>query len=717
MRKRLAILVFLGMISGGMAAMKIELDLTRTNQCRVRRLSDGSYEITTTGNDPFVMSKKTSGRYDPDKDYILSFEYLCLKGLNFIQLFYGPPIRGGQSANGPAVPASEGWTTYSFNVRKHAEPGSWRGGYTRFRLDFGNTPGRVILIRNIQLREPTALELKMERDREREARAQAAFEKAMIRMIETTHRIAITNVEATSDKIRIELHSTEAPDNLFLCEVPFYQTPVGRSEFVWKSKLQLEPGDTMIELPRVRKEDGEFHDRVYSSWIVMRRTGSGFEPASHQRFVTRLPVQWKLTRDRPRNKKGTVGMIGGNAFQYQDYVALDIANCTKNVVLTSLIGDKPGRGSKPYEFNGRRYYVRMGAVEQLDKAMLEMARLKIVVSAIILIGKNHKMTHPDCVPQGIWAMPNMAEREGWNLYAAGLDFLARRYLRPDRKYGRITHWIMHNEVDAGWVWTNCGEKPMHTYFDNYYRSMRTMQVTARRYGVAGSILISLTHHWTRPHNHLCYRPKAMVELLRRRTAIEGDFDWGIAYHPYPEDLRNPRTWEDRSATFDFNTPLITPRNLEVLDAYLRQPSMLYNGKVRTLVLSEQGLNSPDHSVNSYRDQAAGLAYTWRKVESLDSIESFVHHQWMDSRREGGLCLGLRRRPETSNAAAREATATVCAELAQCGISCTPDETKKPAWEIYRVLDSPQEQKAYCFARTVIPSEFLDDIPYKGQIKQ
>jgi hypothetical protein len=305
-------------------------------------------------------------------------------------------------------------------------------------------------------------------------------------------------------------------------------------------------------------------------------------------------------------------------------------------------------------------------------------------------------------------MPNVVEEKGWTIYAAGLDFLAQRYLRPDRKYGRITHWIMHNEADAGWVWTNAGEIPLHTYLDLYYRSMRTAQSVIRRYGDAGDVLISLTHYWTTAHNAKCYKPKDMIDLLAKRSLQEGNFDWGLAYHPYPQNLRDPRTWLDKKVTVDFNTPLITPKNLEVLDAYMRQPQMLYDGKVRTIVLSEQGSNSPGHDAQSYRDQAAGLVYTWLKLEKLDSIESYIHHRWMDHPKEGGLNLGFRRREQTSTEAAKKATQAICAEFAKFGLDCSPDETSKPAWDIYRVLETPDQPKAVDWARTVIPHEYFDN---------
>jgi hypothetical protein len=693
----LPLLVVLLLSSAVQAGVQIELDAGKTNQVRMETLGQGSYSITTKGGDPFVMTRKLKSGYNPDKEYVLSFDYFCAKGLNYIELLYGPPFRGGKSARGPAVLSSEGWTSYALNIKDKQKPDSWRAGYSLFRLDFGNQANRIIRIRNIQLRAPTARELTDQRQRERIERAKAEFEKKIQEMTAARHSIAIEEVTATADTIRIKFKSLPSIRDLLLCEVPLYQTAAGRTKFVWRGSTPLKAGQTSIEVPRFRKEGLAAHDRAYSSWVVMRRTASGLVPASHQRFVTQIPAKWRLKRDRPASKKGTTGLHGGNKLQFDDYKTLGIHNCTKNIVLHALIAQKAGGDTFPHSFNGRTYHIRRRAVNRLDRAMLEMDKLKIVVSAIILIAKNQSMTHPDCTPQGIWAMPNMVQRDGWNYYAAGLDFLAQRYSRPDRKYGRITHWIMHNEVDAGWVWTNAGAKPLHTYFDLYYRSMRTMQITARRYGVAGNVLISLTHHWTSAHNHLCYRPKDMIDLLGQRSGLEGDFDWGLAYHPYPQNLRDPRTWLDKKATFSFKTVFITPKNLEVLDAYMRQRHMLYAGRPRTIVLSEQGSNSRDHSEVSYRDQAAGLAWTWLKFEKLDTIESYVHHRWMDVKPggEGGLLLGF-----WTNLPGE-----------------SPRHRKKPAWNIYRQLGSREHSKAINYAKSVIPAEHFRNIPYTGPIER
>src|SRR5690606_8294498 len=104
-----------------------------------------------------------------------------------------------------------------------------------------------------------------------------------------------------------------------------------------------------------------------------------------------------------------------------------------------------------------------------------------------------------------------------------------------------------------------------------------------------------------------YGSKRLLELLGNFGETEGNFPWGLAYHPYPQDLTDQRTWQDGQAISAFNTAKITPKNLEVLDAWMKTPAMLYHGKVRPVHLSENGFNSKDYSETVLAEQAAGMA--------------------------------------------------------------------------------------------------------------
>ena len=691
-RSQEALLVFLLAILMGSTAKAwadgpaLELDPSTAHDLQARALPDGGYEITTTGNDPYVTAR-IEDQYDPDNQFVFAFEYFCAKGLSDIQLFFGDAPAEKLSAHGPEVFAGEGWTSYAMNIRLCQQPKAWRGGYKQIRMDFGRHAGRTIQLKNIQLRPPTADELKQLNDSDRLKLEAARFDADLRAMVNTDFGARITHIAATDDKLRITVKLPRQYDRLELCEVPIYQSPVGRRTFVWKQRVASDRGDQTIEIPRMRGA----HDRVFSSFILMRQAVAQVQPVSHPRFVDEIPAKWELTRLKPKSKKGLNGLEPRRPFMLEDYKTLGIHNATKNILLPALVQAEPGDDTFAHQFNGVTVHINRKQLAALDRSMQAMDELGVVVSAIILIPRHTPMSHPDCTPQGIYAMANVVEEAGWNIYAAGLDFLAQRYTSPDRKHGRITHWILHNEVDAGWIWTNAGEKPMATYLDLHYRSMRTCQSVIRRYGDAGSVLISLTHYWTDRHNSKCYPPKAMVDLLAQRSLQEGDFDWGLAYHPYPQNLRDPRTWLDKKAELHFDTPLITPRNLEVLDAYMHQPRMMHNGKVRTVVLSEQSANSPGHDETSYRNQAAAIAYIWSKFEHLESIESYVMHRWMDHPKEGGLNLGIRTWGTT------EATAK-----------------KKPAWDIYRKLGTADQDQAVQWAKTVIPQKYFDEIPAQVQ---
>ncbi len=387
------------------------------------------------------------------------------------------------------------------------------------------------------------------------------------------------------------------------------------------------------------------------------------------------------------NKKGLGGFTTG--FPVSDLDELGISAVTVNVVLNSFMRAAPGANRTPFTYQGHTWYTDDWRIAEMDKTLLEATKRNIVVSAIILLGQpgnapkgdySRLAAHPDADPAGIFAMPDVTTAQGLNAYAAALEFLARRYSRPDAQYGRIHHWILHNEVNAGWVWTNAGNKTALLYMDLYHKSMRVAYLIARQYNPHARVFISLEHHWTAVPDAQIYSGRFLLETLADYSHAEGDFDWSVAFHPYPQNLFEPRVWEDNEVNFTFDTPKITFKNLEVLDAWLKQPRMLYMGKrVRKAHLTEQGLNSRDYSETALRNQAAGMAYAWNKYKNLDAIEVFHYHNWVDNRGEGGLRIGLRRFPDDKD----------------------DPLGKKPIWFVYQALGTANEATATAFALPLI----------------
>ena len=489
----------------------------------------------------------------------------------------------------------------------------------------------------------------------------------------------IEEVEVGSESVRVRGKLGKEGDALFLADIPMDMIegdPRG-----WKTLIEIQrdaTGGFSVQVPRLRTRDERQHDRLLSRWQVVRKEGGRVEALSHARYAEKVTCRCPgLEPAKPKNKKGLGGWHTGLLPDELD--ELGISAVTVNVMIHSLVSLEPGPDTTPFEWQGRTYYAREKMLQGFDATFLEAHRNGVMVSAILLVANPTKdgspvvkaLGHPDAAKDGIFAMPAVTSEEGISLYGAILNLMAERWSRPDGKYGRVHHWIMHNEVDAGWTWTNAGEKPDIVYMDLYQRSMRLMDLIARQYDPNSRAFISLTHHWADRGEPRWYGSRRLLELLRDFCRAEGNFPWALAYHPYPQDLFNPRTWEDGQASFSFGSEKITPKNLEVLDAFMKQPAFRYRGEVRPVHLSENGFNSKDYSEKELADQAAGMALAWKKIGALSSIQSWQYHNWIDNRHEGGLKIGLRRFPDDAD----------------------DPLGKKPIWHLYRDLGTEREDEA------------------------
>jgi hypothetical protein len=92
-------------------------------------------------------------------------------------------------------------------------------------------------------------------------------------------------------------------------------------------------------------------------------------------------------------------------------------------------------------------------------------------------------------------------------------------------------------------------------------------------------------------------------------------------------------------------------------------------------------------------QAAGMAYAWKKIESLPEIRTFEYHNWIDHRHEGGLRIGLRKFPDDA----------------------TDPGGRKPIWDLYRALGTTDEDRACKFALPLVGVDTWRDVPFQGPI--
>ncbi len=309
----------------------------------------------------------------------------------------------------------------------------------------------------------------------------------------------------------------------------------------------------------------------------------------------------------------------------------------------------------PFTFEGNDYYIRKDYLDQLDNSIMTVTRNGATVLLALLIQKLEDdpassafhMIHPDALINGAGVvLPgwNVTNDTGIRYFKAAFEFLFSRYMRDDQQYGRVTGIKVANEVNAQWVWHNSGEKTMEAFMEDYERAVRLVYNAARKYMAEPKVYISLTHYWNerRPNSSPLrhYAPREVIETMNKLSKQQGDFPWHIDYHAYPDDLFEPRFWNDAQATDSFESVLVHFKNLDVLPAYLRQNHLLYNFEPRRVILSEQGFHFISGNPNAEKIQAAAYAYAYYKTFFTEGIDIMHYHRMKDSTAEGGLLLGL-----------------------------------------------------------------------------
>ncbi|MGJ8723338.1 MAG: DUF5722 domain-containing protein [Roseibacillus sp.] len=652
------------------AVTPLKLTPTSLDKNRVTHSDQGVIGLTADGLASLTLVPSSPPSAN---ETVLEAEVFSLGGCPKILAFSSPTTEPDEGLSLRPLFHAEAWTPYSTPLA--GLPGDMEA-LEQLRLDFHLPPGASLQLRNLRLRPLKPDEFDQRFDGKVQKRQQA-----IATYLPAQFENTIENISVTPNEIEVTFRINKPTNQIHLAEVPIFRAMDDPTRFEFLIPVSPSSGQaTTLTFPRHRDRLGQKYDRLTSRWQLVQVHGTKRTLLSHARYPDHIQsLNPHLPAVNPRHKKG-LGGWSARRVPHGELEALDISAVTVNIVLQTLLSNSPKPNHEPFQWQGRTFYANQRALAGHDATMLAAAKNNALVSPVLLLGNPARssdsavqtMGHPDAHPEGIFSMPNMDSQKAVEMYGAALHLLASRYSRPDGKYGRIHHYIVHNEVDAGWTWTNCGEKPLAYYLDFYHRSCRLVDLIAREQNPNARTFISLTHHWAETVNKRFYPSRDIMEEFVRWTKAEGDFPWALAHHPYPQSLRHPRTWEDNQATMSFDSKKITPHNIEVLDAWMKRPDMRDRyGNTRPVHLSENGFNSPDYSPESLRDQAAGMAYAWKKIQGLETIEMWQYHNWIDNRHEGNLRIGLRKFPDDA----------------------TDPLGKKPIWHLYQALGSSKEDAA------------------------
>jgi hypothetical protein len=492
----------------------------------------------------------------------------------------------------------------------------------------------------------------------------------------------VTNVTAAGDEIIVQGRSSGASTAIIEL-APSETMAAGRTN----KPLAFFRGETNFTLRVARVQNSR--DLTYSSFAAI-------DPANADRFFGTNRFIEKIG-GLPRNEESFPTAASKKGLQVQmidDALALGIKHAALNVNLISLIELTNRPGCIHWTRNEHEhFYFNASRIEALDRQVKTLSASNVVISLILLSYAssrpevNKVMLHPSYnvkAPNHLAAF-NTATLQGVTYLSACFEFLAERYSRVDLRYGRAVNFIVGNEINSHWFWYNMGAVSMEELAAQYLRAVRICHTAVRKYSAHSRVYLSLEHHWNIRYpggnERQSFAGKPFVDYFNRCATAQGNFDWHIAFHPYPENLFNCRTWNDKTAMPGEETPRITFKNLAVLTTYLQRSELLFEGQPRRVILSEQGFHSSDKPDGELL-QAAAYAYAYYRADHLPGIDSFILHRHVDHPAEGGLRLGLWRRNEnTSNNA--------------------PPFIKKRIYEVFRKADTTDWEAAFAFALPVI----------------
>ncbi|WP_395088497.1 DUF5722 domain-containing protein [Armatimonas sp.] len=411
---------------------------------------------------------------------------------------------------------------------------------------------------------------------------------------------------------------------------------------VWELLVPERVAGKNFMLPRF---DTTGRDRLF--WRFRARTSESPQWVTEitDPAVRTNPLPW------PKSIKGVQCVV-----DRADAVALGAKHVGMNLsireVLLPAIGGPYGGPVEFMEVDGEKIPLAAGTLARYDDEVRAFTQAGILVTVIFLnyfprdAADGDLLIHPKCDKKGA-ANPlsafNLSNEKSERLYRGLLQFLARRWTEPEGRFGRVGGFIIGNEVQSHWHWYNLGKATGETVVREYADALRLAWLAVKSVHKDLRVYISMDYYWTDRHEapDRTMPGRQLVDDLNALSKAEGDFDWHIAQHPYPQGLFDPIFWDDEDAGLGFDTPIITFKNLEVLLAYLNLPGQKVNNAARRVILSEQGFNCKGSGEQAEKIQAAAYAYAFEKVCQMPGIDAFILHRHQDHPGEGGLKLGLR----------------------------------------------------------------------------
>lgn len=386
--------------------------------------------------------------------------------------------------------------------------------------------------------------------------------------------------------------------------------------------------------------------RLFDKFVVAVKKDDAFVQVSQPKYITNPEAiaRYANVYQTPSSKKGI--LVDPNKLRGNELDDLGVKQAAYNIPVARLLGPSTHSAYPTiyYTYNGKTYTLNGQVVAEYDLVFSTLTAKGITTTAIILNNYSSaypQMIHPKARSGGSapYYMFNGAEESGVEYMAAIATFLADRY--SDTKHGKISNWVIANEINARKEWNYMEYTDIETYVEEYAKAFRVFYNAIKSVSGSAQVYMPIDQQWDRNINgNTNYDGRDILDEFNKNISSKGNIDWGLSQHPYNVPLTEPRIWKStKYVKHSVDSSMMTMDNIEVLTGYLEQEQFLTeDGEVRSVILSEQGYTAASGEAL----QAAAFAYAYYKAEANPHIDAFLLNRQTDAPEEvaQGLSFGL-----------------------------------------------------------------------------
>lgn len=351
-----------------------------------------------------------------------------------------------------------------------------------------------------------------------------------------------------------------------------------------------------------------------------------------------------ITAPQPESKKGL--LLDPQMLETPMLTELDVKYAIYNIPLSHIMGEtaNPQMPTIEYEYRGKTYQFNGASINGYDHLFKYLTESGMNATAIVLNDWNDQypqLVHPLARNREAGAYYyafNTAEEEGCLYLEAVASFLTERY--SGKEYGLVSNWVIANEINQYRIWNYMDTDDIALYAAEFEKALRIFNHAAKSNYADAKVYFSIDHDWNNNEgdNKDHFNAKEILEQINKIAKEKGNYDWGLAIHPYPDPLTRVNYWTE---TYDKTTeaPLLTLMNLSTVTDVLEQEEYLdRDGEVRSITVTELGFSS----ASGEKLQAAAFAYCYYIIEANPYVDAFIMNRQTDALEEvkQGLSFGI-----------------------------------------------------------------------------